>query len=106
LILVFCLVGAYSVNNSSFDLVLMSIFGVLGYFLKKFGYEGTPLIMGFILGPMLESALRQSLIISNGSFSIFLTRPISAGTIVLCAFCLLSPILLRRRPTAGLKDED
>jgi putative tricarboxylic transport membrane protein len=88
LILLFCLIGAYSTNGSSFDLVMMVFFGVAGYLIKKFGYEPAPLVLAFVLGPMLEKALRQSLLISQGSPMIFITRPISA--IVLgCAFLLL-----------------
>lgn len=79
LILLFCIIGVYSVNNSIFDLMLMVIFGIVGYVLRKFKYEEAPLVLAFILGPMLETALRQSLIISNGQLSIFYKRPISAG---------------------------
>jgi putative tricarboxylic transport membrane protein len=83
LILLFCLIGSYSINNNSFDLLVMSIFGVLGYLFRKFGYEGAPLILAFVLGPMFELNLRQSLLLSHGSFLIFFTRPISAIAILL-----------------------
>ena len=78
LILLFCIIGSYSLKNSIFDIVLMMIFGMFGYFLRKFDYEGAPLLLGFVLGPILEMNLRQSLILSKGSFSIFFARPISA----------------------------
>jgi putative tricarboxylic transport membrane protein len=77
LILLFCIVGTYSLNNSTFDVALMMIFGLLGYLFRKFEYEPAPLILAFVLGPMFEMNLRQSLIISKGSFLIFFTRPIS-----------------------------
>ncbi|MFX0200094.1 MAG: tripartite tricarboxylate transporter permease [Candidatus Hodarchaeota archaeon] len=77
LILLFCVIGAYSINNSLFDVYVMLIFGVLGYLMRKFGYEGAPFVLAFVLGPMLEFSLRQSLLISDGSFLIFFTRPIS-----------------------------
>lgn len=88
LILLFCLIGTYAVNNSIFDLYVMILFGGVGYLMRKFGYEGGPLILAVVLGPMLENALRQSLIISQGSFMIFFTRPIS-GTVLGIAFLLL-----------------
>jgi putative tricarboxylic transport membrane protein len=77
LIILFCIIGVYSINNSFFDVGVMMFFGVLGYLMKRFAYEGAPMILAFVLSPMLENALRQSLIMSHGSFSIFFTRPIS-----------------------------
>jgi putative tricarboxylic transport membrane protein len=67
----------------------MVIFGILGYLFKKFGYEAAPLILCFVLGPMFEVNLRRSLLISQGSFSIFFTRPIALIAIVACAVLLL-----------------
>lgn len=93
LILLFCLIGAYSVNNLTFDLLAMIIFGGVGYLMRKFGYEGAPLVLAFILGPMLEQSLRQSLLISKGSFLIFITRPISAVALGFAFLLLLSNIL-------------
>lgn len=77
LIFLFCIVGVYSVENSVFDVILMLIFGVTGYVLKRLKYEMAPLILAFILGPMLENTLRQSLIISQGSFLIFVSSPVA-----------------------------
>lgn len=88
LILLFCLIGVYSVSNSLFDVTLMILFGILGYFLRRSGFELAPLVLAFVLGPIMERAFRQSLIISGGSFSIFLYRPI-AGFSLLIAFVLL-----------------
>jgi putative tricarboxylic transport membrane protein len=92
LILLFCLIGTYSINNSTFDLSLMILFGVVGYLMRKFGYEGAPLVLAFVLGPMMELALRQSLLISKGSFSIFITRPISGIALGVAFLLLLSNI--------------
>jgi len=78
LILLFCIIGSYSLNNSVFDVVIMTIFGIFGYLFRKFEYEAAPLMLSFVLGPMLEKNLQQSLILSKGSFLIFFTRPISA----------------------------
>ncbi len=87
LVLLFCILGAYGINNNVFDIVVMLVFGIAGYLLKKKGYEGPPLILAFVLGPMFEVNLRRSLLISQGSFSIFLTRPIALGAII-CSFLL------------------
>ena len=92
LILLFCLIGVYSMNNSVLDILVMIIFGVLGYLMRKLDYEAAPLIMTFILGPMWESSLRQSLLMSKGSFLLFLTRPISAVALVLAFALLFFPI--------------
>ncbi len=75
LIILFCLIGVYSMNNVVFDLYVMIFFGAAGYLMRKFGYEPAPLILAYVLGPMLEQNLRQSLLISQGSFMIFITRP-------------------------------
>lgn len=75
LIFLFCIIGVYSVQNSVFDIFLMIFFGVAGFLLKKFKYEIAPLVLAFILGPLAENALRQSLIISQGSYWIFISRP-------------------------------
>jgi putative tricarboxylic transport membrane protein len=93
LIILFCLVGAFSVSSTTFGMITMVIFGVLGYFMKKYGYEGGPLILAFILGPMLETALRQSLIISHGSFSIFIYKPISLVALTVALLFLLFPLI-------------
>jgi putative tricarboxylic transport membrane protein len=92
LILLFCLVGAYCINNSIFDIVVMIIFGIAGYLFRKFGYEGAPLILAFVLGPMLEVNLRRSLLISQGSFSIFFTRPIALGAIIVSIILVMLPM--------------
>ena len=100
LILLFCLIGAYSLNNSSFDLILMILFGVLGYLMKKFKYDGAPLVLAFVLGPILEQSLRRSLMISGGSFMIFFTRPIACATLGIAFLLLISnifPYIKRRR---------
>ncbi|PYM96217.1 MAG: hypothetical protein DME04_02530 [Candidatus Rokuibacteriota bacterium] len=99
-VLPFCLIGAYSVGTNVGDGVVMWVFGIVGYLMKKFDYEGAPLILAMVIGPMMEEALRQSLILSTGSFAIFVTRPISAGFILASALLLLLPLLARRRPSA------
>lgn len=93
LILLFCTIGVYSINNSVFDIFIMLFFGLLGYLFRKMEYGVPPLVLAFVLGPMMENALRQSLIISQGSFWIFITRPISSVCIfVILAFTFISGI--------------
>jgi putative tricarboxylic transport membrane protein len=90
LILLFCLIGVYSVNNSIVEVWFMILFGVAGYLMKKCEYEMAPLVLAMILGPMFENALRQSLIIFDGNPVIFLTRPISAGFLIASFLLLLT----------------
>ena len=90
MIIIFCLIGVYSVNNSVLDIGVMVFFGVVGYIMRKFDYEAAPLVLAYVLGPMLEQALRQSLIISNGSFAIFFVRPISGVCLAVAAFLLIT----------------
>jgi putative tricarboxylic transport membrane protein len=100
LIILFCLIGAYSLNNTTFDIGVMVVFGLVGYLMKKFQYEGAPLLLAFVLGPMMEQALRQSLLISHGSFAVFFTRPISAvamGLALLLIVSYLFPALRKKR---------
>ena len=90
LILIFCMIGAYSINNNIVDVILMIIFGIAGYILRKFDYEMAPLILAYLLGPILETAFRRSLLISNGNFSIFVGSPISAVTLGISVLLFIS----------------
>jgi putative tricarboxylic transport membrane protein len=96
LIVLFCLAGAYGVNNNPVDIVVMVVFGVLGYLITKFGYEPAPLVLAFVLEPMVEIALRQSLILSQGSFLIFFHRPITGALLALALFMVISPLFRYR----------
>ncbi len=102
LILMFCIVGVFASGNAVFDVFVMVVFGVLGYLMRKFGYEPAPLVLAFVLGPMLENNLRKSLILSHGDFQIFVARPISAVCLVLAVAALTAPLLpaLARRRAA------
>jgi putative tricarboxylic transport membrane protein len=92
-ILLFCCIGIYSVNNSPFDVVLTAVFGLVGYVLHKFGYEPAPLLLGFVLGKLLEEKMRQALVISRGSFATFVERPVSAGLLIVAAVVLVLAVL-------------
>jgi len=93
LILLFCCVGAYSLNNNSSDVVVMITFGIVGYLLRKLKYELPPLVLAFVLGPLFEMDLRRSLALSRGSFSIFFVRPISIFFISIAIFVLALPLI-------------
>jgi putative tricarboxylic transport membrane protein len=100
LIIIFCLIGAYSVHMNVVDILIMLVFGVFGYFMKKFEYDGAPLVLAFILAPMMETALRQSLIVSRGDFGIFIHRPyslVALGTAVIFLAMPLIPFLRKKR---------
>jgi TctA family transporter len=81
-ILTFCCIGLYTLNNSSFDVYIGALFGFVGYVFYKLGCEPAPLLLGFILGPMMEENLRRALLLSRGDWSTFVTRPLSAGLLV------------------------
>jgi putative tricarboxylic transport membrane protein len=105
LILMFCVVGVFASGSAVFDVFVMVMFGVLGYLMRKFGYEPAPLVLAFVLGPMLENNLRKSLILSQGDFVIFMERPISAACLVLAAAALIVPMLpalARRRARVAM----
>jgi putative tricarboxylic transport membrane protein len=107
LIFLFCLIGAFSLNNSTFDLLVMLFFGIVGYLLKKLRYDAAPLILALVLGPMLEEAMHQSLVFSGGSFIIFLSRPISLILILISFTLLISSIvlsLLKKKQSGALQD--
>jgi TctA family transporter len=102
-ILVFCAIGVFSINNSSFDVLLMAFFGAFGYLLRKLDCEPAPLLLGFILGPMMEENLRRALMISKGDPSVFVTRPVSAILLVVSAVLLITvmaPAVRKKRAEA------
>ena len=104
LILLFCLIGAYSVGNNAGDVVLMLIFGIVGYLMKKFQFDGAPLILAVVLGPMLEEAFRQSLMLSKGDFTIFVSRPLSLSFLIVAFLLLVVPIITQRKKLSTLKE--
>jgi len=104
LILLFCLIGVYSINNNIADVFIMNIFGVIGYFFRKFRYEPAPLVLALVLGPMMENSLRQSLLMSGGSLFIFFNRPISSVIMITAFFLLVIPLMpwfRKKRPAFG-----
>ncbi|BDW11906.1 membrane protein [Polynucleobacter sp. SHI8] len=92
-ILVFCCIGVYSVNNTVFDIYLTAGFGILGYIFMKFKCEAPPLLLGFVLGPMMEENFRRALLLSRGDYSVFVTRPLSASLLAAAAFLVVIVLL-------------
>ncbi len=92
-IVLFCAIGVYSTNNNTFDIWMVALFGVIGYLFVKLGAEPAPLLLGFILGPLMEEHLRRALLFSRGDWSVFLTRPLSAGLLAVAALLLVIVLL-------------
>jgi putative tricarboxylic transport membrane protein len=105
LIILFCMIGAYSISNTTADVIIMLIFGIVGYLMRKFHYDGPPLILALVLGGEMESALRQSLMLSRGDFSIFVTRPITLGFLIVAVLLLIVPIITQRKKLSTLEGE-
>jgi putative tricarboxylic transport membrane protein len=102
-ILVFCVIGAYSINNNTTDLLITAAFGLLGYLFFKLACEPAPLLLGFILGPMMEENLKRALTIARGDWTTFVTRPLSAGLLAAAAILLVAvalPAIKARRQEA------
>jgi TctA family transporter len=88
-ILVFCCIGVYTVNNSIFDVYITAGFGIIGYLFFKLGCEPAPLLLGFVLGPMMEENFRRALLLSRGDYTTFLTRPLSLGLLIAAALLVI-----------------
>ncbi|EUB98203.1 protein of unknown function DUF112 transmembrane [Rhizobium sp. CF080] len=92
-ILAFCCIGIYSINSLPTDVMLIGLFGLVGYLLIKCGFEPAPLLLGFVLGKLMEENMRRALILSRGSLSTFITEPISAGLLIVSAVLLVAAII-------------
>ncbi len=106
-IMVFCSIGLYTLNNSSFDVYAGALFAVVGYAFYKLGCEPAPLLLGFILGPMMEENLRRALLLSRGDWTTFMTRPLSAGLLVaalLMVVVVMLPSIKSKREVAFTED--
>jgi TctA family transporter len=102
-ILLFCAIGVYTVNNTSFDVMQTAFFGALGVLFAKLECEPAPLLLGFVLGPMMEENLRRALLLSRGDALVFATRPISAGLLlaaILLVLVIAVPNIRRQREEA------
>jgi len=106
-ITLFCCIGVYTLNNNNFDVYMTAIFAVVGYLFYKLGCEGAPLLLGFILGPMMEENLRRALLLSRGDWSTFMVRPLSAGLLIaalLMVVIVMLPSVKKKREIAFVED--
>jgi TctA family transporter len=106
-IVLFCAIGVYSTNNNTFDIWMVGAFGVIGYTFIKLGMEPAPLLLGFILGPMMEENLRRALLLSRGDWSVFVTRGLSASLLaaaVVLLIIVLLPSVKSKREEAFVED--
>ena len=101
-ITLFCCIGVYTLNNNTFDVYLTALFAFIGYLFYKLSCEAAPLLLGFILGPMMEENLRRALLLSRGDWSAFVTRPLSAALLamaVLLIVIVMLPSISKKRET-------
>jgi len=108
-ILLFCCVGVYSVNNNVFDVFMTIPFAILGYLFRKFGCEPAPLLLGLVLGQLMEEYLRRAMTISRGDWSIFVTRPLSLTLLIIAAVLLVIvflPAIAKKRQEAFAEEQD
>ncbi len=106
-IVLFCAIGVYSTNNNTWDIWMVGLFGVIGYAFIKLGCEPAPLLLGLILGPMMEENLRRALLLSRGDWSVFVTRPLSAVLLAMAALLLivvLMPSIKKKREEAFVEE--
>jgi TctA family transporter len=102
-IILFCAIGVFSLNNTNFDVYLLALFGLLGYIFRKLDAEPAPLLLAFVLGPMMEEFLRRALLISRGDPLVLISRPVSAAMLIIAACLVLivvTPALRRTREKA------
>ena len=107
-IMAFCAIGVYTLSNNTFDVYCAAAFAVIGFLFHKLGFEPAPLILGFILGPMMEENLRRALLMARGDWSIFVTRPIAAvmiGISVILMIAIMLPAISRKRKEVFVEEE-
>jgi putative tricarboxylic transport membrane protein len=106
-ILIFCCIGVYSLNNSPTDVIMTAAFGLVGYWLLKHDFEPAPMLLGFVLGPLMEENLRRAILIARGDPLTFFTRPISGGLLAVAILLLvvaLLPMIRQRREQVFVGD--
>jgi putative tricarboxylic transport membrane protein len=98
-IIVFCCIGIYSINNSPTDVMISAAYGIVGYWLIKHDFEAAPMLLGFVLGPLMEENLRRAMLIARGDATVFFTRPISGGLLAVAILLLILAVLpmIRKR---------
>jgi len=106
-IVVFCCIGIYSINNSPTDVVIAALFGVVGYWLGKHDFEAAPMLLAYVLGPLMEENLRRAMLIARGDATVFFTRPISSGLLITAIILLVIaalPKIRQRRDEVFVED--
>ncbi len=101
--MLFCCIGVYSLNNSVVDVVLAAVFGLVGYLFIKLDCEPAPLLLAFVLGPMMEEELRRSVNTARGDWTVFFNRPLSVSLLIIAAILLLliiAPNIRKKREEA------
>ncbi len=106
IIFILCIVGSYAINNNMFDVVVMMIFGIIGYIMQKFKFPISPIVLALILGPMAEGELRRSLVISQGSYSIFFSRPICLLFFALTIISIAGSYMSQRKKAKQMQTEN
>lgn len=96
IVLILCIIGAYSLNSSLYDVIVAIVFGVIGYFMEKFGFSVTPLLIALILSPIAEGELGRTLLISRGNWTVLFTRPISLTFLVLTVIFIIYAFMGRK----------
>jgi putative tricarboxylic transport membrane protein len=98
-IIVFCCIGIYSINNAPTDVMISAAYGIVGYWLIKHDFEAAPMLLGFVLGPLMEENLRRAMLIARGDATVFFTRPISGGLLAVAIILLILAVLpmIRKR---------
>jgi TctA family transporter len=107
-ILVFCTIGVYSLNYNTFDIYTTAMFGVIGYVWAKLKCEGAPLLLGLVLGPMMEENFRRALLLSRGDYTTFVTRPLSASLLAVAVFLVILvalPSIKKKREETFVEEE-
>ncbi len=107
LVIMFCIIGVYGISFRTFDLFLLVIFGIIGYFMARMNFPAAPMLLAFILGGMMERSLRQALTISDGSLLIFVQKPISATLLAIAFLSFIVPLLKtwRKKKSSGDGEE-
>jgi putative tricarboxylic transport membrane protein len=108
-IIVFCCIGIYSIDNSASDVIIAALFGLFGYWLMKHDFEPAPLVLAFVLGPLMEDNLRRAMLIARGDTTVFVTRPISAVLIAISVALLtiaILPMIRKRREEVFVESEN
>jgi putative tricarboxylic transport membrane protein len=94
MVLLFCVIGVYSISGNTWDVLLMLVFGVVGYLMRTFGYEPAPLVLAYVLGRLAEESIRQSLLMSRGSFAILIERPIAGVLLAVAVLIIVAPLVV------------